>query len=266
MSSVQPEIEVARPDDAAAIVDIIRLGFRPNLLDKFIYGCAGVENYVRELIRTHPIADTTFLVARAEGEVAGCIEMRSLADRLFLNYVAVRPEIRAAKIGSRLLAAAITRCRREEQHAMSLDVLEDNAVASAWYAKLGFARDHETVWWTLPLQSDGIEYEAQVAGIPQQVTNHAAFGFSSLDVPIAGAAHRVGLLGDRWFRLTTPESVSEGRLHSVLRRIDATREVLALLPLNEMPEALSGLATRVTATHRMTADLDSLIHHLEVNS
>jgi len=262
-SAEQLRIELARPEDAGAIVEIIRRGFRPEILDRFIYGCDGVERYVRDLIRAHPVTDTTFLVARDAGRVGGCIEMRGLPDRLFLNYVAVLPEVRAARIGSRLLATAIERCGRAGQHAMSLDVLEDNTVARGWYDRLGFTEVSETTWWTLPLLTGDEVSEEGVPGVPQQAVCHQAFGFSSLDLSIAGQVLRVGLLGDRWFRLTGPRHVLDERLHAALRGIDASREVLALLPAEETPESMPSVAERVTATLRLSVELEALTARLE---
>ena len=116
MSATSVRIRPAVPDDAAGIVDAIRGGFAPRL-DLFVYGRSGIERYVREQILAKAAAcDTTFDVAVADERVVGTIEMRALSDRFFLNYVAVTPEARSGRRGSRLLRAVIDRTVRPAVH------------------------------------------------------------------------------------------------------------------------------------------------------
>ncbi len=90
------ELRPARPDDAAGIVAAIQSGFEPRLLEAFIYGCHGIEQYVRHLIEASAFGgDTDYTVAQVDGELAGCIELRLLPKALFLNYVALFPAFRS---------------------------------------------------------------------------------------------------------------------------------------------------------------------------
>jgi ribosomal protein S18 acetylase RimI-like enzyme len=263
MSATSVRIRPAVPDDAAGIVDAIRGGFAPRLLDLSVYGCSGIERYVREQIRAEAAAcDTTFDVAVADERVVGTIEMRALLDQLFLNYVAVTPEARSGRLGSRLLRAAIDRTVRPAHRLMALDVDEDNALALRWYDGLGFVAASTTEGFVLSLPAAARATPGGVTGAPQASVCHAAFGFSRLTVTTPNGSYDVGQLGTQWFRVTSRAALDDAELVAALRAVDPTRRVLALLPAGALAAGELGDAERVTATRRLTCEIDSLRNRL----
>jgi ribosomal protein S18 acetylase RimI-like enzyme len=245
-------IRRARPDDAARIVYLVRSGFSAELVEAFIYGCHGIERYVRSLIEDRTIGvDTHYEVAESSSGVVGCIEMRELKDGLCLNYVAVDAGFRSARLGSRLLRHAIQ--THGHERTLVLDVLEHNHVARKWYAALGMEQEGSTEWFAAPLPSTaGASPAALVTGLPQARLLQEQLGFSLFQVACDGRRYEVGMLGARWFRVTTAEALRDPALGAVLRRVDDTRELLALLPGgNASPPA----ARRLTRTLRLSATL-----------
>lgn len=242
-------IRDAAPADAPAIARVLQSAFPPRTIELFIYGCAGIDRYIAAQIEAWPKGgDTAFTVAESDGAVAGFVELRVLPDRLFVNYIALADGARSSGLGPRLLEAAIARTRRPHHARMGLDVLADNTGARRWYDALGFSEDSRTEWWRLPLPASSAE-PAQVIGLPQAAALQAAYGFSRVTV----AGHDIGLLGERWFRITDARVLSEGAAIAALRRLDPAREVLALVP----PDTISA-GDRVAITHRMSAALDAL--------
>lgn len=262
----QIELRPATVDDAIAIVDIIRSGFAPELLDKFIFGCAGISRYVREqIIASDQGGETRFTMVARSGTPIGCCELRRLRDRLFLNYIAVLPDARSAGLGRRLLHAGIDRTADASHKTISLDVLEGNRVAVDWYRSLGFERGHVTEWWELPIAASNVDAGTWVTGLPQASVCQEAFGFSRVTVSTANGTWEVGLLGASWFRITEPAALEDPNLLATLHRLDPDRELLALLPEGALPRA-ARRATRATGTHRMTMDLAALRALLENRS
>lgn len=256
-----------RPDDAAAIVALVRAGFSAELVEAFIYGCHGIERYVRGLIdeRARGV-DTWYAVAEAAGRVVGCIEMRELADRLCLNYVAVDEAFRAAHLGSQLLELAV--CRgRPEQRFLTLDVLEQNVVARRWYTGLGMADESSTTWYTCAIDARRGEAEgaapARVIGLPQARIVQRELGFSLFHVACGATTHAVGMLGDRWFRVTSTDALTDATLAAALHRLDPRRELLALIPADAVPPPG---ARRLAATLRLTAPLGDVVMRLARSS
>ena len=247
--------------DAPSIAQTIQGGFSAELLQLFIYGCRGIAGYVAAQIAARARGgDTLFSVGERGAGIDACIELRALPDQLFLNYVAVAPAARRSGAGNQLLDDAIRRMRLPAHCSLGLDVLETNSAALAWYASLGLEHGSTTVWWGLALDEEPAERPRAVVGLPQAELAYAAFGFSR--VTLAGSGD-VGLLGDRWFRITDAAMLCDASVHAALRTLDPKRQILALLPDGALPAALRARARRLANTRRLTGDLDKIIAKLE---
>lgn len=100
----------------------------------------GWDAYHKELESTQ---DTIMLVARVDAslygfEVAGFIVARLIAGELHVNNVAVRPEFRRNRIGSRLLENTLQVARGYGATIAHLEVRAGNEVAQRLYVRCGF--------------------------------------------------------------------------------------------------------------------------------
>ena len=100
----------------------------------------GWDAYHKELESTQ---DTIMRVARVDGalygfELAGFIVARLIAGELHVNNVAVRPEFRRHRIGSRLLETTLAVGQRNGATVAHLEVRAGNEVAQRLYVRCGF--------------------------------------------------------------------------------------------------------------------------------
>lgn len=237
-----PDVELrpARVGDAAAIVAIIRDSFPPELRERIVYGCPGMQRFVEDLIRVpRPLAERRYTVAAAGQRIIGCVEVAPAGSVLMLNYIAAAQDARGAGLGRRLLQAALSDAGAPAFGSMVLDVLADNHVAREWYLRLGFAPVAASTWWALTLDGRGLADDAGaiISGWAQAEAAHARFGFSELRVTTGTAAYAIGRLGSRWYRTAEPAALADTALHGALQRLDAGREVLAVLPDEVEPPA-----------------------------
>jgi ribosomal protein S18 acetylase RimI-like enzyme len=245
----------AEPQDAEAIVTLVRGSFSPERLETTIYGSDGVGAFLRlRMALPSRLRDTRSLIAVAESAVTGFCELR-LADTVFLNYICVETETQGAGLGRKLLARALRSepvgCER-----MTLDVFADNARARAWYTRLGFVDETTTDWLGASLGQIPAAEAGRVEGWPQAEASQRAFGFSEFVARTDLGKYTVGRLGTKWFRVPTPEAWADRDLLGTLRRIDAHRGLLA--PMGAV--ARGALTLRV---HRMTAPIATVLCRLE---
>lgn len=262
--SAEIRIRSAREDDAAGIVKAIRDGFDPTLLRMFIYGCEGIDRYVRAQIRLRDTGcDMVYAVACTGERIVGCVEMRRFPAELFLNYISILADFRSHRLGKSLLEFTIADSRTTEQTEMSLDVLDQNVVARAWYEKLGFTPRYATGWWDVPVPPGVEELPFLLSGCPQADLCQEAFGFSQFRMTTSTGSYEIGRLGKEWFRIVRPDALADPAVGMALRRLDPSRRVLALLKVEEdafIPPASP--ARRVAVSLRMTVGLDELMERL----
>lgn len=79
------------------------------------------------------------LLAKVNGEVAGCLALRSLTQStLEMKRLYVRPSGRGTGLGKRLVESAISIARRRGYKELRLDTLASMAAAQRLYSTLGF--------------------------------------------------------------------------------------------------------------------------------
>jgi GNAT superfamily N-acetyltransferase len=79
------------------------------------------------------------LLARVEGQPAGCVALRPLGDRACeMKRLFVRPPYLGRGVGRRLATAIIDEARRAGYAVMKLDTLPSMRAAAALYESLGF--------------------------------------------------------------------------------------------------------------------------------
>lgn len=95
------------------------------------------------------------LLARADGEVVGCVAVRKQSDTTCeMKRLYVKPEYRGVDIGRRLAENAICSAQQLSYTRMVLDTLPSMVAAQSLYGSLGF-RENENYYQNL---KNGVRY------------------------------------------------------------------------------------------------------------
>lgn len=248
-------VENASPQDAREIVQLIRTGFDPAVLETMIYGCDGMHLFVEHNLRLGELAAYRYTIARDADRVLAAAEFRLHGDTLFLNYIAVHPDGQGGGLGRLVLRRAVAEARAAGLKRFALDVFTFNAKAAGWYERMGMATELERTVWTGPLPPPSRAPRFSVPDFAQAEAVHARFGFSELSVERGGEGCRVGRMGARYFRLVGRALAADEELHACLARLAPQRELLAIVE-GAPPPAVPWKPLLVS--RRMSAPLDEL--------
>ncbi len=95
----------------------------------------------KDIARKLRVQRELFLVAERERTVVGSVMAGYDGHRGWVNYLAVAPELRGSGIGRALMGEAEARLRALGCPKLNLQVRTGNAGATAFYARIGYARD-----------------------------------------------------------------------------------------------------------------------------
>jgi ribosomal protein S18 acetylase RimI-like enzyme len=252
--------QVAQPEHAGQVAKLFREGFHEDISQLFIYGCRGASEYIRmQLTSGVTPTESAYYVAANGVEIAAAAELRRRPEGLFLNYIAVDRAHRGHRVGTKLLATALSMCG-DQCGAFGLDVLCANTTALNWYLRLGFKTTSVTAMVEVTASPGNRDEPVYFAEAAQADLCQQRFGFSRFSVVTREGTFPVGRLGDAWFRLTDVRAVSHSSLVAALGRVEPSRRVFAVLPDAAVPAAQ---VTRVlTRTQRMEIAIPDLIEAL----
>jgi GNAT superfamily N-acetyltransferase len=255
---IRPAIDT----DSEFIVQLIQQSFDAHILDAMIYGCHGIENYVRAcILAPDKITDTVYFVAENDHRIVGCIELRLIGKVIFLNYICTEKKIRHKGLGSELLRKAIQLIGTTSYDKMSLDVFHDNLVAKTWYEKLGFISEYDTVWWSIPMVDHPNAVKGKISGIAHANVSLREFGFSQFSLSTETTSYNVGKMGCDWFRISQEGLLNDDQALATLYQLEPARKILGLFRENAMLPSLER-AKLFCRSARMSANLDSLLINL----
>jgi GNAT superfamily N-acetyltransferase len=256
-------IRPGQPDEAGNIVELIQSSFIPELFSTMIYGCSGMQQYLRDQMSLPAsLSDTLYVVAVLDNNVVGYLEMRWLSDALFWNLACTNRETRCKGLAKTMLKEAISIARMDHHRSMYLDVYENNTGALTWYERMGFTCDYTTELWDIPNMVSAPATSGKISGYPQSLLSQERYGFSMFKLITAKGDYNIGCMGRDWFRVTQLEAMTDHEVFSTLNALNPDRRILALLPEKSVSVKFTPGTRQIVRTKRMSIPLNQLLENL----
>ena len=104
----------------------------------------GFQDFEEELVNLpgdYASPEGCLLIAKYDGEIAGCVALRKLSDGVCeMKRLYVKQKFRGLKIGKALCEAVIQQGRKEGYDCILLDFISPRATAKSLYESLGFKK------------------------------------------------------------------------------------------------------------------------------
>jgi ribosomal protein S18 acetylase RimI-like enzyme len=255
---MQIKIRYAEQRDVRRIIEIVNQGFDNVLLDAMIYGCKGIDKYLSYQFKLpQSLSDKVYIVAENSDGVIGFVEFRIYPDMLFLNYIGIDKSSRKNSLASYLLSQSELMIRKKCHKKMQLDVFFDNQVAKNWYEKIGFTSITSSNWLSVSFEAESRLKNSKISGFPQAILCSEKFGFSEFLLSTPIRTYNIGLLGDKWFRVTQSQIFHDPDALSGLKKLSSTRKILALCSDEDL-DNIPSHAEHFCRPIRMSISLDKL--------
>lgn len=215
--------------DARAIADIVKSSFLDYYLGEMIYGCHGIVQYLADLLSfDEAVSDSATFVAEFNNEVCAVAQFKKLSNSktFYLSYICANESFRRNKLGSRLLQYALE-SEEFSYDTVSLDVFEHNIIAKNWYESLGFHLTQKKSWMQVRVEG-AIAGSGYLANLPQSMTCYQKYGFSELLVVTCSDRYIVGVLGEKYYRISNPNIFEDLYAIEALRKFDSSRIFLLI--------------------------------------
>jgi ribosomal protein S18 acetylase RimI-like enzyme len=80
-----------------------------------------------------------------EGNITGCVYLQKRGEKMYLGMLTVSPELQAAGLGRKLLAAAEKYTRSINYHTITMTVITTRNELLEWYERRGYTKTGEVI-------------------------------------------------------------------------------------------------------------------------
>jgi ribosomal protein S18 acetylase RimI-like enzyme len=206
--SVKVVIKELDQSSAGDIVALHRRSFPLDVVERSIFHCPQVVEYIRCLLACPPaVRCDLFFGVLLDARLIGYAQLRHAGDALHLNQIAVDPAYRGRSVGRLLVDRWFEEARACSLQRLTLDVETANQVAWEWYRRLGFTEVNRKRVYAVrnpPASSQAFPADVCIVDWAAQEATYRAFGFSEMTVVWGERTWRIGRLGEGWLRLSWP--------------------------------------------------------------
>ena len=245
-----------RLEDVDDVTDLVRLSFDRRLWPFMVYAQQGIAEFLSVALRFPTSAPRNrSYVSVGPGGVEGFADFRVLNDEdAFLSYICVTPEARGRGVATRLIKHFLA--HHPKLNYLRLDVFRENVPAITMYSKLGFEREHSSIWVSRPMPP--ARGTVEIVELSKALAALHLYGFCELEVSPAPASVRLGILGNKVVNCRTSEVFQNDTLLAALRNtFEGVETAFAVIRECEVLQ-ISAVHSVINETDRMSLDISGV--------
>lgn len=249
-----------RLEDVNHVTGMVRGSFDRRFWPFMAYAQQGIAEFLSVALRFPTSAPRNrSYVSVGPGGVEGFADFRVTSDEeAFLSYICVMPQARGRGVATSLIEQFLANHPKLEH--LRLDVFRENAPAIAMYSKLGFEREHSSIWVTRPMPP--ARGAAEIVELSKSLAALHLYGFCELEVSSAPAPApapvRLGILGNKVVNCRTPEVFQNDTLLAALRNtFEDAETAFAVIAESEVLQ-ISVVHSVINETDRMSLDISGV--------
>jgi ribosomal protein S18 acetylase RimI-like enzyme len=200
------ELRIIAEGFGASIVEVHREAFNYDEWKYTIYGSQNIAAYIDLLLQDK---SNRFVGAfDRNNRLIAYMHLRLDQGQTHLNYIATRKSARLRGIGSQLLSHLFDNIDPDYDKQLTLDVRQDNDIVRNWYLSQGFSPSGISSSYISIRPSARARVDANSSLYFSKVDRQRLrrFGFAETDICVHGTAFRVGVLGNKLFRVSGPHN------------------------------------------------------------
>lgn len=229
-SNDKDSIRNARVQDCDDIADIIKNSFPNHIIEKTIYCSKKITNFLNSRVVDETDNSLKMMIYEVDNKIVGYIEFKIINNKAHLNYIVVSEELRGKSIGKQMLKKSLKHLPSEVKN-IELSVFDYNKIAFDWYKSLGFNIINKFVWLESQLDLKDVKknINPSITNYRRYLEDYEKFGFSYMFIHIDSKLFNVGILGEKYYKITDVELLLNKDFLNFLHELDINRHIFAIV-------------------------------------
>ena len=206
------------------VVKLIRSEFKKEYLEKTIFNCSGIGEYLNISIE-NKFTNKYRTVCLLDKEIVGYIEFIKFQKMIHINYLVVSSKYQRKSIGKKLILHALRKFKDTEFIELYVDSKNDKA--KKFYLNLGFKELKRKNLFEIKIEESKDNFNNFILDDYEKYKMiYDKFGFSEINIRNLEKIYKVGVLGEEYYQIYNEELIDNKEIINFIKSFDKKRKLI----------------------------------------